>query len=90
MIKEPDLMMRQTSLYYRAVQVTEEYLGPAGERFLRRQIEAHLKIKPEDLEQKNLTKLIKWSSIAFALLTNNQKDIDAFTNDLKALAQNRR
>lgn len=81
-------MTRESLLYSRAVQVTEEYLGPAGERFLRRQIEEHLNIKPERLEQKNLSKLIKWSSIAFALLTNDQRDIDAFTNDLKALARN--
>lgn len=81
-------MAQHTPLYFEAVQVAEEYLGPAGERFLRRQIEEHLHIAPEDLEQKNLAKLIKWSSIAFALLTNNQKDIEAFTNDLKSLTQN--
>lgn len=80
-------MTQDSTLYSKAVHVTEEYLGPAGERFLRRQIEAHLNIKPEDLKEKNLSKLINWSSIAFALLTNNEKDIDAFTNDLKSLAQ---
>lgn len=81
-------MIQQPLLYSRAVEVAEEYLGPAGERFLRRQIEEHLHLKPEDLKQENLSRLIKWSSIAFALLTNNQKDIDAFTNDLKALVRN--
>lgn len=80
-------MMQRTPLYTEAVQVAEEYLGPAGERFLRRQIEEHLHISPEELRQKNLSKLIKWSSIAFALLTNNQKDIEAFTNDLQSLTQ---
>lgn len=88
MPRKLDLMTHQSVLYSRAVEVTEEYLGPAGERFLRRQIEAHLNIKPEDLQQGNLPKLIKWSSIAFALLTNDQEDIDAFTDDLKALAKN--
>lgn len=80
-------MAQDSTLYSKAVQVTEEYLGPAGERFLRRQIEEHLQIKPEDLKKQNLAKLINWSSIAFALLTNNEEDIDAFTNDLKSLAQ---
>lgn len=80
-------MTQHTPLYLQAVQVAEEYLGPAGERFLRRQIEEHLHITPEELRQKNLSRLIKWSSIAFALLTNNQRDIDAFTNDLQSLAQ---
>lgn len=78
--------MQDPTLYERAVQVTEDYLGPAGERFLRRQIEGHLDIRPEDLGQKDFSKLITWSSIAFALLTNNQADVEAFTDDLRALA----
>ncbi len=82
-----DLTQNHT-LYSKAVHVTEEYLGPAGERFLRRQIENHLNIKPEDLQKKNLPKLINWSSIAFSLLTSNDEDIKAFTQDLRALAQN--
>jgi hypothetical protein len=85
MSQDPD-----PTLYEKAVEVTEEYLGPAGERFLRRQIEEHLRIQPEDLEEKSLSKLINWSSVAFALLTNNQKEIDAFTNDLKSLTKRRR
>jgi hypothetical protein len=80
-------MAQNPTLYTRAVQVTEEYLGPAGERFLRRQIEEHLNIRPEDLKEKNLSRLINWLSIAFALLTNNEKDINAFTSDLKALSE---
>ena len=86
-MKPETLVAQNSTLYAKAVQVTEEYLGPAGERFLRRQIEEHLNIKPEDLQEKNLSKLINWSSIAFALLTSNEKDINAFTNDLKSLAQ---
>jgi hypothetical protein len=81
-------MSPKNTLYDKAVEVTEEYLGPAGERFLRRQISTHLKIEPESLSKKNLPKLINWSSIAFALLTNNQRDVDDFTQDLKALSAN--
>jgi hypothetical protein len=73
------------TLYHKTVQVTEEYLGPAGERFIRRQISTHLDIEPETLDRKNLSKLIDWSSIAFAMITNNSKDIDSFTRDLKSL-----
>lgn len=77
--------MANKTLYKEAVRVTEEYLGPAGERFLRRQIETHLKIEPEDLKKKNLAKLIDWSSAAFALITSNDEAIDSFTKDLKSL-----
>ena len=80
--------VKKQTLYAKAVQVTEDYLGPAGERFLRRQIENHLKIQPEKLDKKNLPKLINWSVIAFALLTNNDEYVDAFTRDLSQLTQN--
>lgn len=81
-------MIVKESLYKKAVTVTEEYLGPAGERFIRRQIDTHLHIEPEQLDSDNLPKLIDWSSIAFALLTNNPNDIESFTNDLKSLTSN--
>ncbi|MDQ3123262.1 MAG: hypothetical protein M3Q14_01075 [bacterium] len=83
-------MVQDHTLYNKAVRVTEEYLGPAGERFLRRQIENHLNIKPEELQKKNLPILINWSSIAFALLTSNEEVIDEFTQDLRSLTQNGR
>lgn len=76
---------RNHTLYKKAVQVTEEYLGPAGERFIRRQIETHLNIKPESLQKKNLPKLISWAGIAFAVITNNAEEINSFKNDLKSL-----
>lgn len=79
-------MPASPTLYRKTVEVTEEYLGPAGERFIRRQISTHLDIEPESLDPKNLSKLIDWSSIAFALMTKNSKDIDAFTQDLRSLA----
>jgi hypothetical protein len=74
-----------TSLYNQAVHVTEEYLGPAGERFMRRQIGTHLGIEPEELRQNDLSNLIEWASLAFALLTNNRRDVETFTRDLREL-----
>lgn len=65
--------------------MTEDYLGPAGERFIRRQITAHLDIQPEKLDRKNLSKLIDWLSIAFAMLTSNTTDVESFKRDLKRL-----
>lgn len=79
-------MGTKTTLYRKTVQVTEEYLGPAGERFIRRQIATHLKIEPESLDKRSLSQLINWSSIAFAMVTSNSQDVDAFAQDLKALA----
>lgn len=71
-----------TSLYELAVCVSEEYLGPAAERFIRRQISTHLGIKPENLSRKDLPQLVKWVSLAFALLTKNSDDQDEFASSL--------
>ncbi len=81
-------MKPQNTLYQQAVVVSEEYLGPAGERFIRRQIATHLNIEPERLDKKSLPTLVNWSSVAFALLTNNSKDIESFTQDLQSLTVN--
>lgn len=77
---------KDATLYRQTVRVTEDYLGPAGERFIRRQISMHLNIEPESLNKKNLSTLIEWSVIAFAMVTNNSSDIDSFTEELKSLA----
>lgn len=81
-------MVQNNTLYHKTVRVTEEYLGPAGERFIRRQISTHLNMEPESLDKQNLNKLIDWSRLAFAMVTNDSKDIDSFTKDLKSLALN--
>lgn len=78
-------MSDKTIIYEEAVKITEEYLGPAGERFLRRQITTHLDIEPESLHKKDITKLVDWSSIAFALLTDNDKDLEQFRKKLRSL-----
>jgi hypothetical protein len=76
---------KQNSLYDAAVKYSTEYLGPAGERFLRRQISMHLSIEPEDLTPKDLEKLINWVRLAFAMLTDNQRHIEEFIEDLNSL-----
>ncbi|MGI9027397.1 MAG: hypothetical protein ACR2FM_00945 [Candidatus Saccharimonadales bacterium] len=79
-------MTGNSTLYNETVRVCEEYLGPAGERFIRRQISTHLNIEPELLAKRNMPKLVNWSSIAFAMLTNDSQDVRAFSNDLLSLS----
>ena len=78
-------MSKNPLVYNKAVEITEEYLGPAGERFLRRQSTTHLNKDPEKINKKDLSKLVDWSSLAFALLTNNSEDVEAFTKELSTL-----
>lgn len=77
--------MARNSIYVRAVDISEEYLGPAGERFLRRQIDTHLDIEPETLKHIHMLKLTKWTELAFSLLTNDRHEVASYTNHLLSL-----
>lgn len=74
------------SLYDKAIRLSEEYLGPAGERFMRRQISTHLGIEPELLKKSHIPQLVTWVSLAFALLTDNAEEQEGFTHSLLSLS----
>lgn len=74
-------------LYHKVVEVTYEYLGPAAERFVMREIEAHLKKSPEDLTKEDVAKLHDWSRLAFALLTEDSSVVDAYSQSLLSIVQ---
>lgn len=80
-------MSNRTPLYIATVSIGREYLGPAGERFMRRQIEMHLRIKPEELSHEHIPKLIIWSKLAFSMLTEDKDYVDSFAEDLDALGK---
>ncbi len=84
------MAVARESLYKQAVEISEEYLGPAGERFIRRQITTHLGTEPEKLAKKDVPQLVNWVGLAFALLTNNQAEVEGFTEDLLALTKSAR
>lgn len=74
------------SLHTQLVEISEEFLGPAGERFINRQIETHLDIKPEKIRNNQIQQLVGWTSVAFALLTNNRQERQEFKASLQKLA----
>jgi hypothetical protein len=51
-------MRMQRNLYQEVVMVTENYFGPAADRFVIRQIRNHLNIDPEQFREQDLAKLI--------------------------------
>jgi hypothetical protein len=69
------------------VEINRDYLGPAAERFVERQISIHLKKKPQQITARDLDKLIDWLKLSFALLTDNTKLVDEYTHRLKLVAQ---
>lgn len=79
-------MASPTSTYTGAVEISKEFLGPAGERFLRRQITTHLGIEPEKLESMDLHILVNWVRLTFAVLTNDARLVDDFSGRLLGLA----
>lgn len=78
-------MAAQNKIYSQLVHISQEFLGPAGERFIRRQIMTHLGIKPEQIAANDVPKLVNWVTLAYGMLTNNIQDINAFTQGLLSL-----
>ncbi|HXH27145.1 MAG TPA: hypothetical protein VNG90_04570 [Candidatus Acidoferrum sp.] len=62
--------------YESVVEATEDYLGPAAERFVRRQIDFHLSKPPESIDKKDVLKLRDSLCVALGLLVDDKKMID--------------
>lgn len=74
-----------TSLHGSLVSILSDYLGPAGERFLDRQIEFHLNIKPEAVDKADLDKLEEWVKVSLALLTEDKSMVDKCIDRIDSL-----
>lgn len=65
--------------YDSVVAITEDYLGPAGGRFIDRQIQFHLGKRAESLTHDDLPKLVEWVKVSISLLTDDRKMVDDYT-----------
>lgn len=80
------MTVRQTTrLYSDVVDITYDYLGPAADRFVKRQIRNHLHKTPEQLKKDDLKDLIDWIKVAMSLLTDDEKLLKKYIVDLKKL-----
>lgn len=75
------------NLYASVVEVTRDYLGPAAERFIDRQIVNHLGIKPGKLKSEHMKKLNEWLRVAFSILTDDQQMIDEYFKRINTLTK---
>lgn len=82
-------MTTQTQLYDDVVKVTKDYLGPAAERFITRQIHTHLNKTPDALTKADLVKLADWIKVAIALLTEDSDMVNDFTKSILQLAEDK-
>jgi hypothetical protein len=72
-------------LYQKVVEITQDYLGPAADRFIARQIEHHLHVEPRDITRPQLVKLLDWIQIAMTSLTKDEVLVNQYIAELKQL-----
>jgi hypothetical protein len=68
--------MADGNYYLQVLKITESYLGPAAERFIRRQAEFHLNKKPEDINKEDVKKMRESVRVALGLLVNDKVIVD--------------
>jgi hypothetical protein len=72
--------------YDEVVNITKDYLGPAAERFISKQVTFHLKKEPQELAKTDLPKLTEWIRVSIALLTEDSKMVDDCVGRISKLA----
>jgi hypothetical protein len=80
-------VISDNKLYDRVVDVTREYLGPAADRFIARQIASHLQKQPEELTKADMSKLINWLKLSMAFLTDDERLIARYVEELQLAAR---
>lgn len=73
------------TLYEEVVDITHEYLGPAADRFVTRQIRSHLHKNPEELKKRDLKNLIDWIGLAMSLLSEDEELVHKYVANLNNL-----
>ena len=61
------------ALYDNTVTIAKEYIGPAGQQFIDRQLTTHLNLTPADLNSSNLIELSKWCFTSGRLIIDSEQ-----------------
>jgi hypothetical protein len=78
------------NVYWELVGITNRYLGPATERFIDRQVQNHLNKDSKDITKKDVGELTDWIRGAVSLLTDNEKLVEEYIDQLRLLSQGQR
>ncbi len=78
---------RANRLYDAVLVITQDYLGPAAQRFLDRSIVNHLHKRPYELQREDLDDLAHWLRVSLSFLTEDSDVIDGFETRMKQLMQ---
>ena len=74
------------NLYDEIVTISKDYLGPAGQRFVDRQIVFHLNKYPQDLKKEDVPKLVEWIKVTLALFADDPKKVNECSQRILKLA----
>jgi hypothetical protein len=69
------------------IRITQDYLGPASERFITRLINFHLAKEPEELTRKDIPGLAEWIKVSLGLLTEDRELVDECQKRILKLAK---
>ena len=78
--------MPHASIKDQVLKISEDYLGPAAERFIDRQVSTHLNKSPEKLTRDDVRELIDWLKLSLTILTDDRKIIEEYVSRLKKVA----
>jgi hypothetical protein len=79
--------MKHHSIKAQLFAVSQDYFGPAAERFVDRQISTHLGKRSDDITKDDLAELIDWLKLSFAMLTKDIKLVDEYVSRLNQIAK---
>jgi hypothetical protein len=82
-------MSAERNLKDQIIAISQDYLGPASERFIDRQITTHLNKSFEEITRADLIKLVDWIRLSFALLTNDSRLVDEYVERLLKIAKDK-
>ncbi len=74
-------------LYEDIITIVTDYLGPAGPRFVDRQIAFHLKKNPQEITKADIPALIEWIKVTLALLTEDASLVKSCIDRISKLAK---
>ncbi len=64
------------SYYNKIISITNDYLGPAAQRFVDRQIQTHLRKNPNELEKSDIQPLAIRIRSGLMVLTNDEASVE--------------
>ncbi len=75
-------MTRDALLAKDIVSIAEDYLGPSAPRFMERLVSNHLGTTLDQITSRDMQKLMRWTQVSTAMLTDDTKMITEFVERL--------